>query len=264
MDRDSAPWHETMFGPEYLRHHEARVAAADTAREARLITRLLGWPPPARILDVGCGQGRHALALARRGYKVVGVDRSRFLLETARRRARAESPQAAANLEFIEGDMRSLDECLAGRSPFNGILCWYATFGYFSDADNDAVLRDFRRLLRPGGRLLLDVLNRDGLPLERRRSWDEMDGLLCLDEEEFDAAGGRLTLRRTYLYLDPPDDGPRPRTCEARFRVYTPSELDCMLRAAGFAAESVFGDYDGNPVDSGSERIIVTAGRADG
>ncbi len=107
----------------------------------------------ARVLDVPCGFGRHAVLLARRGYRVTGVDIGREVLAAGRRAA----ARAGVDLDFQRGDMRKL----RFRGEFDLVLNLFTSFGYFGDEGDAEVLRGFYRALRPGGWAALQMINRD-------------------------------------------------------------------------------------------------------
>src|SRR5690242_16353173 len=126
---------------------------------------LLGAPPGARLLDLCCGPGRHAIALARRGFSVTGVDRTTAYLEDARRR----SDQESLSIEFVRADM--LDFCR--RTAFDGVLNLFTSFGYFdSDKEERQVLSNIFESLKPNGRLIIDILSKEVLARKfQTRSW---------------------------------------------------------------------------------------------
>jgi SAM-dependent methyltransferase len=122
------------------------IDEAGTKAEVDGFTQWLPLPEYRRILDVCCGLGRHAVQLTRLGYDVVGVDRDGDVIETAARQV----PEA----RFMQADQRTL-EGVSG--PFDAVLVLWQSFGYFDRDENDAVLGRLATVLRPGGRLLLDV-----------------------------------------------------------------------------------------------------------
>src|SRR5262249_22839496 len=124
-----------------------------TRQEIRGLLQLMPFWPGARILDVPCGFGRHSIELARRGFRVTGVDISPKLLRTARRNAAVRGVQ----VEFRRADMREL----AYRNRFDAVLNLFTSFGYFGDVGDLWFLRTLRRALRPGGWLILHLINRD-------------------------------------------------------------------------------------------------------
>ena len=112
------------------------------------MVKTLHLAPHSRILDLGCGAGRHSLALGERGFQVVGLDLSETLLAQARH----EEQQRWFPIEFVQGDMRALPY----ENHFDAVICYFSTFGYFDDADNRQVLEQVNAALKPGGQLLLD------------------------------------------------------------------------------------------------------------
>lgn len=119
-----------------------------TAAEVEAVARRLPLPAFRQVLDVCCGAGRHAAALAARGYRITGIDRDPEVL----RRASSSAPTA----RFLQLDQRDL-HTLEG--PFDAVVILWQSFGYFDPATNDQVLSDIASLLRPEGRLLLDLFH---------------------------------------------------------------------------------------------------------
>src|SRR5436305_2588561 len=170
------PWHEQdefwvamaplMFGPNRW---------AGVAGEIDGAVAMLGITPPCQVLDLCCGPGRHALELARRGFDVVGVDRTAAYLD----RARAAADQTS-RASFVQDDMRHF----CRPDSFDAVINLYTSFGYFDDPDDDrAVLRNVFRSLRPGGRFLMDLLGKEVLARGfRERDWREQDGVTLLEE----------------------------------------------------------------------------------
>ena len=199
----SREWYETFLDP---------IPAELTESEVAWIER---QAPPGqfpRVLDVCCGPGRHTAALALRGYQVLGVDANGDALA----RAVLSAPRAAA---FRRLDMRSLDSLA---ESFDLVTNLWHSFGYFDDAGNADVLRQMGARLRVGGRLLIDLYNRDHiatLPLV----------------ESYERGGRRVASRRSW-------DGPRHRVeleyegggrDEVEFRLYDPAEFAALARGAG-------------------------------
>src|SRR5690606_603526 len=123
------------------------------SREVDFILASLARPRGAVILALACGQGEICVALARRGYSVVGYDLSVYQLAMAGDNAQ----QAKQKINFLQGDMREM----AFDEMFDAVLSWDTSFGYFEDEKNIDVLHRIKKALKPGGRFLLDVMNRD-------------------------------------------------------------------------------------------------------
>jgi D-alanine-D-alanine ligase len=150
-----------------------------------------------RILDLCCGQGRHALELARRGFgHVTGLDQSHFLVELARQRATA----SALPVTFREGDAReSLHDC----GEFDRIYLMGNSFGYFDDiAEDHGLLEAARRALVPGGTITLDIVDGSWFRAHfDRRSWEWIDDehLVCR-ERELSPEGDRVVTREMVIH----------------------------------------------------------------
>jgi SAM-dependent methyltransferase len=247
------PWYDELFGDDYLRAWAPTLPPERTAREVEQIEQLLSLPPGSAILDLCCGHGRHAIQLAARGWRVVGLDRSeRFL-----RQAVADAAALGVRVRWVRADMRAVP--FAGQ--FDAAINIFTAFGYFdSDAENLEVLRQVRQALRPGGRFLLEFMHREGIARRFRPAMIDRhpDGLVVLHENRFDLPTSRIEGRVTLLHPD-------GRRAEYRHtvRVYTATELAAMFAAAGLPVEHLFGGLDGSELTLDSGRLAVI-GRRDG
>lgn len=221
---------------------------AETDREVRSLLRMLRLRPGARLLDVPCGYGLHAVALARRGFCVTGVDISPELLARARKMAAAR----AVAVEFRRGDMRRL----AYRQRFDVVLNLFSSFGYFGDDGDLRVLRKFRRALRPGGRLVLDLVHRDWLRRHfQPRGRARMGEYVVTEKRLLDFRTNILTLAWTARR------GRRVQRGTVSLRVYSGDELARMLKQALFSKVKVWGDWGRQPPDRNSRRLVLVAQR---
>lgn len=240
-------WWKDYFDEVYYLLYKSLLTEERTAREVDFIVEVLALKPDDLVLDVACGQGRHAIPLTSRGYRVVGLDYSPYLLELAREFAR----EAGAAVPFVRGDMRILP--FACR--FDVVYIFFTSFGYFSDEDNVRVLQEVRRVLKPGGRFLLDLWNPLRLAVHpRRQLWDLHDDLLILEEWDFDVHTFR-TFSRTIIYY-------KGRVVDQRsflVRSYSLPELSWLLGKCGFEVKEVYGGYDKSFYTKDSERLIVLA-----
>jgi D-alanine-D-alanine ligase len=165
-------WWRELFDSLYLRT-DGDVVENDTntAREVDMLVQATGVGPGDKILDLCCGQGRHAIELARRGFEhVTGIDRSRYLIRLARRRA----SKVGLAVAFREGDARNIR---LRESSIDCVCIMGNSFGYFDTEDDDVrVLEAVKRVLRSGGSLVLDLADgewvRDHFD---RRSWEWID-----------------------------------------------------------------------------------------
>ncbi len=142
----------------YLPFLEAAIPHAD-AEVGLMVDQFneLGIPPDARVLDVGCGTGRHSVLLASRGYEVTGFDLSPLYLEEARREAEA----AGVNLRLIRGDTRELGHVLRDEAPFQAVVNMFTSHGYYREDADLGFFRDLHGLAAPGAALVIETLNRD-------------------------------------------------------------------------------------------------------
>jgi SAM-dependent methyltransferase len=220
--------------PLYLRTVRAERTDAASTEEALAAVRLVGCDPGALILDAGCGNGRHALPLARAGYRVVAFDRSGLLLAAGRRAAgRARWPR------FVRGSYANLP---FGAGRFDAILNLGTALGYLGDHGDQRALCEFRRVLIPGGRLVIETLHRE-----------ELDARLVAHEERALPGGTTLCLERRF----DPSRGILHETQRLRedagwsparaydMRVYSVGELGAMLRQASFGQVEWYGSLAG-------------------
>jgi len=201
-------------------------------------------------LDLGCGPGRHAIPLARRGFRVTAVDLSPFHLTKARERAEA----ARVAVEFVQSDMRAFVRADA----FDLAVSLFTSFGYFEDpADDLRVLRHVHQSLRPGGVLVMDVASKERLArvLHPTLSQRAVDGALLVQRHQIVEDWTRVRNEWTVVR-----DG-RARTFEFLLRIYSGQELKTLLGAAGFATVTLYGSLDGRPYDLEAERLVAVAGR---
>jgi SAM-dependent methyltransferase len=248
---DERPWYSGFFDDDYLRVFGPELPEERTAAEVNGVVAQLGLAPGARLLDLCCGPGRHAVPLARLGYRVTGLDLSRRLL--------AEAAAAGQGLPvgLVAGDMRRLPFADAS---FDAVLNLFHAFGYLEDETQDElVLAEVARVLAAGGRFLLEVANREALV----RGWHDSDvtrhddGLVVLQERTLDLRSSRDLVRYTLLHPDG-----RRTTHDTSVRLYTLTELAAMLDRAGLELLAVGGDLDGGPLELDSSFVVALSGRA--
>lgn len=194
-------WWKTLFNSVYLKT-DGDVVENDTntARDIDLLIRTAGLEPNDRILDLCCGQGRHSLELSRRGFRnVTGVDRSRYLIRLARRRAR----QQNLDVSFHEGDARKFR---LRQQKFHCVTLMGNSFGYFDQEEDDlAVLHSVIRALDPGnGMIALDITNGDWMKqnfVPRSWEWIDKDQFVCR-ERSLSADGSRLISREVVVHAE--------------------------------------------------------------
>jgi SAM-dependent methyltransferase len=214
---------------------------------AELAWRLLDMRPGMTVLDLACGHGEMAGRLAALGCQVTGLDSSAVFLD----RARADADAAGISVEYVAGDMRELP----WRGRFDRVVNWSTAFGYFDDTANRAVLDGIAGVLRPGGRLAMDL---DNLPsflaamVPSRVVAARDNGDMLVDRYHLDALTCRFEAERTVVR-----DG-RARRLSFVKRLFGFPELRDWLLAAGFATVDGYGE-DGQPLTAGHRRMVAVA-----
>jgi ubiquinone/menaquinone biosynthesis C-methylase UbiE len=238
-------WFERSFGSDYMVVYKHRDWD-DAVREVRCMMDLLQLPEGVEVLDVGCGMGRHALALADMGYKVTGIDLSDTLLRHAARQDRE------GRVEWVLGDMRNLP---LRSGSYAATVNFFTSFGYFeTEEENAEVLRELRRVLRDDGRFLIDYLNPvlvENQLVPHSERVDEETGWLI--EETRSIEDGAVV---KHIRIQEQDGTQRSYT--ERVRLYPLEWFAEHLGRAGLRMEAAFGDYSGSRYDRDrSERLIV-------
>ncbi len=226
--RKVRPWWEELFNDDFIRTM-MKISDAQISTEVDFIEESLGLDKGAMVLDLACGTGRHAIELTRRGYQVVGFDLSLAMLA----KAADEAQDRNQRINFVQGDMREM----TFDGTFDGVYCWNTSFGFFEEEKNITIIENVRRALKPGGMVLLDVINRDfvaqGCP---SLVWFEGDGCVCMDDMSIDWITSRMKVKRTMMM----DDG-RSREIEYSVRIYSLHELGKILHDLAFKVTQVSG-----------------------
>ncbi|MFL6015981.1 MAG: SAM-dependent methyltransferase [Gaiellaceae bacterium] len=241
-------WFDGYFEEEWLDEIALNIPEERTRKEVDFVLERLELEPGARVLDVACGHGRHSLELARRGFRVTGVDLSPRSIELAREAAASEGLDAT----FVERDARELDfdaEFDASINLFTSVL------GYFDEeAENRRVVEAVARALRPGGSFLVDTINL--LSLARgfqELHWEDFaSGTLMVEHRAFDFERGRSVADWMFVSRD----GSR-KTIRHSLRVYAPHELIAMFEAAGLDVVGRWGSFDGDEISFDAWRLIL-------
>lgn len=241
-------WYEDFFRGVAVDLWRQAVPPEATAAEVDFLVEALDRPAGARLLDVPCGYGRHALELARRGYRVTGVDISEESLAAARESAAADGLAA----EWVHGDMRRLP---GEPASYDGAYCFGNSFGYLEFADMETFVAGVARALRPGARFVASTgmaaesvipkhqpsetfqIGDIRLTIDSRYRAD----LSCVDEEYTFERAGEVEVRPSVHW------------------VYTAGEIRRMLERAGFAILAVYGSVDRGPFTLGTTELFVVS-----
>jgi SAM-dependent methyltransferase len=259
-------WVIGFFDQRYRALYGELLGPERSESEVADLVALLGLPEGARLLDLCCGDGRHAVPLQRRGFRVCGLDLAPDMITEARRRALRVLGDPAEEAPELEGDRPAAAQPLwvraeAQRPPlrpvFDAVLLLYNSFVFGDRAEARAILRGARAVLRPGGQLLLDCAHRDALvrrvppggqretvalrlgPVEVHRWIEAEDGL----------AWASLRFGEQGL----------PREKRLRHLLFTATEVREMLQEAGFSSVQLYSDYRRGPFDYSNELLVAHA-----
>jgi len=242
-------WWETFFDERWGRLGFDSIKEEQTERETDFIVEALGLKKTDRVLDLACGVGRHSLELARRGFKhVVGLDFTQAYLKKAIMKAKHEK----LKVEFVRGDMKDLP---FADDEFDAVFNFFTSFGYFEkETDNEKVIAGVARVLKPGGRFMLDVIHRDYIVRNfEKRGWWERNGEYILEERIFDLAASRNDCTWTYITKN----GKVER--KLRLRMYSLHELRAMFEQNGLRFKEAWGNKEKEPLTWEHPRMIVLA-----
>jgi SAM-dependent methyltransferase len=243
-------WWRTFFHGAMAESWLMATPEEATRREADFVQTVLQVAPPARLLDVPCGGGRHSLALAARGYDVTAVDLSPTFLEAAR----SKPAPPAGRVAWEQRDMRDLP----WPGAFDGALCMGNSFGYLDDDGNEAFIRAVARALKPGARFVLDTgyLTEGLLPVLQERAWYEMGGILVLADRRYDPADGRLHVEYTSVRDGKVEKWPMSA------RLHTYREVCRLFDQAGFTDLRGYGSLAQEPFTFGSRQLLLVGTRS--
>jgi SAM-dependent methyltransferase len=220
---------------------------ADLQPAIEFICTELAPPTHVRILDLGCGPGRHAVELAHKGFEVVGLDLNERYVALARDLAERENVSA----EFLIGDMREI----SFESHFDAIINVGTSFGFFDEIDDQRVLAGVAKALKPDGVFLLEMSNRDWcLKYFVGRDWHRRkDGRVVTLQREFDYLRSCI---HTYFERLGPGEAEK---WSSSWRAYTLAEMVAMFKSAGLALSCVFGDWMRSEYSVDTPRMVLVS-----
>lgn len=261
VDQD---WWKRHFTLDYYKTYVDFTSSQKTKDETSFLRKVLGLEKQKRkILDLGCGVGRHSIELANLGHSVTGIDYSSEYISIAKNTARKQDLE----ISFLKADMRRF----SSEQKFDVVVSIFSSFGYFSDSDNEKVIENVAKLLKRGGTFILDLHNparvfkhffcnsdsketKGGAHLHDRRIDTLSNGLEILTDEEFDIFESEWKMDRKWR-----ENGETKRY-KLALRIYTLPEIRKMLEERGLKLLSVFGDFKvTTPYNVTSKRMIVVA-----
>ncbi len=248
MIDSETPWYTQFYGRDYL--DALGPGLTDTDQETQFVITALALKPGDQVLDLACGQARHAVLLARRGIDMTGQDQSAEYLDDAR----AAAIREGVELALVNSDMRTIPF----ERRFDAVISMFTSFGYFdSQRDDQQVLAEISKTLKTNGHVLIDLINREWViannqPSERR---ENADGTVVLEERELNLHTSRNQV--TFTFVD--KHGKKRESIGHRIRLYTLTEIIQMLGEAGLSFKQVYGGFDSEPYTPSTRRMIVIA-----
>jgi SAM-dependent methyltransferase len=241
----SNPWFKTWFDSSF--YHKLYGHRNEKEAEDFVITLMneLEPAPPAKMLDLGCGNGRHAKCLASRGFNVTGIDLAFSSIQQAKK-------YETETLQFFQHDMRDP----FGSMYFDYIFNFFTSFGYFSsDNENNAVIKNMAAALKPNGFLLIDYLNyvyaEKRLVAEEQK---EIDGIDYKIRRWSDRAHIHKRIEIDHL------PGGKPAVYTEKVMKLDIDDFSTKFEKNGMKIKSIYGDYDLNSYDrDNSPRLILLA-----
>lgn len=211
------------------------------------LLQLVKAEPSLDVLDLPCGQGRHSLALARRGHRVTAMDLNQDFIG----QARSKGEEEGLSINWQLGDMRHLEV----ENRYNLMVNLFSSFGYFrDDREEMQTLQNFFRALQPGGTLVMDLMAKEVLARQfLPRVWDQAGDTRLLMEHEINDHWRRVINRWTVITPN------LERTFEFSMRLYDAGGLVDLLAQAGFTDMETLGHLDGRPYDQYATRLVVKA-----
>ncbi len=218
-----------------------------TPEEIDKILALIRVKPPAIVLDLCCGPGRHSLELARRGFTVTGVDRTKKYLQQAAKRAK----QERLKIEFILKDMRRFYRTNA----FDVVLNLFTSFGYFKNIGDDRrVVKNVYRSLKINGVFIMQLMGKEVLArIWQPKDWHMTKDAIILEERKvcknWSWIENRWIMIKKHKRIE----------FKVSHRIYSAVELKTLLMANGFKKVKVYGSLLGTPYDNNAKALLLVA-----
>jgi SAM-dependent methyltransferase len=248
-------WYERFYRKDFM-PVVGFASPQQTEIETIFVKGVLDCPKEAQILDLCCGYGRHTYLLAKNSeYRMTGLDWSDDYLKIAR------TSFSLPNISYVKGDMRNLPY----ENQFDAIINLFTSFGFFEeDEENETVIRQVYKALKPGGRFLLDYENKFYFVLNdvfrKKRYWEKVsEDKYLLFEHDFDVNREREVFRVNVL-----KKGRITESSGYDIRLFSFPEIRKMLTGNGFEIIQTRGDYLGNPYSAHSRRLIILSRKCAG
>jgi SAM-dependent methyltransferase len=239
-------WFKSYFDDSYEDYILGEIPQDLTEQQVRLIEDILDLKAGSKILDLFCGVGRHSIALAERGYNVTAIDYSLPYIEKLKNRA----VELNLSINALSLDAREINF----REEFDSIILMFVSFGYFCDCENEELLKKLSKALKSGGKVLIDLENRDYILKHFiKEKWREKDYGLLLERHKFDPLSSRQKTKRVIIL----NSGEKKETFRD-IRLYSAHELISIANNANLKVDKLYGDYDKTPFHLNAPRLLFS------
>ncbi len=237
---------ETFNTEEYLYFYRDFLTAERLKSEIDFLVKYAELDRPLEILDLACGHGRHANALAQLGHKVTGIDLNEGFLKIAKKEASKQN----IDVNYLHEDMRNINF----REAYDRIFVLFTAIGYFDDDQNEKVFKLIFNALKSNGIFCFDSHNRDTyMTYFLPSSVVEREGNYMIDQRRFDSLTGRCITKRTVFYKQ------SIKNFYQNVRFYNPTEITKLFKQIGFSSIEFYENWDGKPLGQDAKRMIVVA-----
>lgn len=256
----SANWFKKWFNSQlYLDLYKHRDDK-DAKKIVSLINKHISLPRGSEVLDLACGNGRHSVLFAKKGYNVTGVDLSKYLIEQAKKKLKSDYSLYNKNLNFEIQDMRHI----SFKNKFDLVVNLFSSFGYFDkERENFSVINGISKSLKKGGYFFFDFLNADYLS-SKLVPFDISVRNDYVIIQVRNIKSGFVT-KEIYFIRNNPDKKGAPLVnnyCE-KIRLYSLKDFNTFFKKAGLKIIKTFGNYSGEKFNhKKSERMIILAKKA--
>lgn len=244
-------WTDDYHGPRYLDLHLPLLTDEVNIADVNFMLDVLNISKGSSILDLPCGFGRHSNLLAEKGYQVTGMDFKSHFIELAQKNS--EEKGLAGKVNFILGDMRKLEF----ENQFDAVINFFTSFGYFDDGENFDTLKGMAKSLKIGGKLLIDMINREwaiNMTRENGLIWLLYpDNKVFLANNKFDILKGRWISEQVIV------DKGESTDQHQDIRLYSYTEYQFLLNVVGMKIIAAYGDTDKSDYGIKSRNMILVA-----
>ncbi|MBC7472846.1 MAG: class I SAM-dependent methyltransferase [Candidatus Sericytochromatia bacterium] len=242
---------DNFFGDQYLNTHLPMLTEEVNHQEVNFIENILNLPINSTILDLPCGYGRHSNLLAKRGYKVTGIDYKDAFIQLAKKSS--VELDVSKNVNYILEDMRVINF----EQEFDAVINLFTSFGYFDEADNFKSLQNMSKALKKGGKLVIDCLNREWAIKETLRN--KQVWLLYPNNQVFMAMNNFDIMTSRWISDQIIVNKGKANKVMQSVRLYSYTEFKFLFNQVGLKIVEVYGDNEKSEYTVDSSSMIIMA-----